>query len=67
MATRVDELTAQIRKQIETFQAPVQAVDVGTIIEVGDGIARISGLGNVMAGELVEFAKTGVMGLTLNL
>ena len=67
MATRVDELTAQIRKQIETFQAPVQAVDVGTIIEVGDGIARISGLGNVMAGELVEFGKTGVMGLTLNL
>jgi F-type H+-transporting ATPase subunit alpha len=67
MAIRVDDLTAQIRKQIETFQAPVQAVDVGTIVEVGDGIARISGLGNVMAGELVEFSKTGVMGLTLNL
>ncbi|MBM3127684.1 MAG: F0F1 ATP synthase subunit alpha [Chloroflexi bacterium] len=67
MTTRVDELTAQIRKQIESFQAPVQAVDVGTIVEVGDGIARIHGLANVMAGELVEFAKNGVMGLTLNL
>ncbi|MCI0475676.1 MAG: F0F1 ATP synthase subunit alpha [Anaerolineales bacterium] len=67
MTTRVDELTAQIRKQIESFQAPVQAVDVGTIVEVGDGIARIHGLGNVMAGELVEFSKNGVMGLTLNL
>ncbi|MEW5719711.1 MAG: F0F1 ATP synthase subunit alpha [Chloroflexota bacterium] len=67
MAIRVDELTAQIRKQIESFQAPLEAVDVGTIVEVGDGIARITGLGNVMAGELVEFPKTGVMGLTLNL
>ncbi|MBI5301685.1 MAG: F0F1 ATP synthase subunit alpha [Chloroflexi bacterium] len=67
MAIRVDDITAQIRKQIESFQAPVQAVDVGTIIEVGDGIARVTGLRNVMAGELVEFPKTGVLGLTLNL
>jgi F-type H+-transporting ATPase subunit alpha len=67
MAVRVEEITAQIRKQIESFQAPVQAVDVGNIVEVGDGIARVSGLANVMAGELVEFPKTGVMGLTLNL
>jgi len=67
MAVRAEEITAQIRKQIESFQAPVQAVDVGTIVEVGDGIARVAGLANVMAGELVEFPKTGVMGLTLNL
>jgi len=67
MAIRVDEITAQIRKQIESFQPPVQAVDVGTIVEIGDGIARVSGLGNVMAGELVEFPKNGSMGLTLNL
>lgn len=67
MSLRVEEITAQIRRQLETFQAPVQAVDVGTIVEVGDGIARVSGLTNVMAGELVEFPKTGVMGLTLNL
>jgi F-type H+-transporting ATPase subunit alpha len=67
MAIRVDDITAQIKKQIESFQPPVEAVDVGTIIEVGDGIARVTGLRNVMAGELVEFPKNGVFGLTLNL
>ena len=67
MAIRVDDITAQIKKQIELFQPPVEAVDVGAIIEIGDGIARVSGLRNVMAGELVEFTKNGVFGLTLNL
>lgn len=67
MATRVEDLTLQIRKQIEAFQAPVEAVDVGSILEVGDGIARVSGLSNVMASELVEFAKNGTLGLVLNL
>ncbi len=67
MALRLEEITAQIRKQIETFQPPLEAVDVGAIVEVGDGIARVNGLGNVMAGELVEFVKSGVLGLTLNL
>ncbi len=67
MATSVQDLTLQIRKQIESFQAPVEAVDVGNILEVGDGIARVSGLSNVMASELVEFAKTGTLGLVLNL
>ncbi len=67
MAVRVDEITAQIKKQIETFQAPILVADVGNIVEVGDGIARVSGLGNVMAGELVEFPKNGSVGLTLNL
>ncbi len=67
MVTRVEDITAQIRKQIEAFQAPVEAVDVGTILEVGDGIARVNGLSNVMAGELVEFPKNGVLGLALNL
>lgn len=67
MAIRAEEFTAQIKKQIEEFIAPVEAVDVGTIIEIGDGIARVSGLRNVMAGELVEFPKNGSFGLTLNL
>ncbi len=67
MAVRVDDMTAQIKQQIEAFQAPLEAIDVGNIIEVGDGIARVSGLANVMAGELVEFPKNGVYGLTLNL
>jgi F-type H+-transporting ATPase subunit alpha len=67
MATRIDELTALIKQQIETFKPPLESVDVGTVVEIGDGIARVDGLGNVMAGELVEFAKNGVLGLTLNL
>ncbi len=67
MAVRAQDITAQIRKQIENFQAPVEAVNVGTIQVVGDGIARVSGLQNVMAGELVEFPKNGVLGLVLNL
>ncbi len=67
MAVRVQDITEQIRRQIEAFEAPVQQIDVGQIDEVGDGIARISGLSNVMAGELVEFPKNGVLGLALNL
>jgi F-type H+-transporting ATPase subunit alpha len=67
MAARVEDITEQIRRQIENFQAPVEAVDIGTIEEIGDGIARVSGLANVMAGELVEFPKNGVLGLALNL
>jgi F-type H+-transporting ATPase subunit alpha len=71
MPLRAEEITAALKKQIEAFEAPVQAVDVGAVLEVGDGIARASGLANVMAMELVEFpAKAGgegVMGLAFNL
>ena len=57
----------RIRRQIEGFEAPLKAVDVGTVVEVGDGIARATGLATVMASELVEFTKSGVMGMALNL
>jgi len=71
MPLRAEEITATLKKQIAAFEAPVQAVDVGAVLEVGDGIARASGLANVMAMELVEFpAKAGgesVMGLAFNL
>lgn len=67
MAVRVQDITEQIKRQLETFEAPVQRMDVGQIIEVGDGIARVGGLSNVMAGELVEFPKNGVLALALNL
>jgi F-type H+-transporting ATPase subunit alpha len=66
MALRVEEITARIRQEIEAFEAPVEAVDVGYILEVGDGIARVSGLADVMANELLEFPR-GVMGIALNL
>ena len=66
MAIRADEIAAQIKKQIERFEAPVTAADVGSVLEVGDGIARASGLAGVMANEIVEF-ENGVQGLAFNL
>lgn len=67
MAINVLDITSQIKRQLESFEAPVQTMDVGQIIEIGDGIARVSGLSNVMAGELVEFPKNGTLALALNL
>ncbi|HLE55694.1 MAG TPA: F0F1 ATP synthase subunit alpha [Rhodothermia bacterium] len=61
-----DEITSILRKQIEGFDQAVQDTNVGTVTEVGDGIARIWGLSNVMASELLDFGN-GVMGLALNL
>ncbi len=66
MALNLKDLTASIKQQIEAFEAPVETVDTGRIIEVGDGIARISGLNDVMMSELLEFPG-GVMGMALNL
>lgn len=57
-ALRVDEITAFLRQQVATFEAPVEDVNVGEVIEVGDGIARATGLSGVMAQELVEFPPT---------
>jgi F-type H+-transporting ATPase subunit alpha len=72
MAVRVEDITELIRRQIESFEAPIQAVDVGKVIEVGDGIARVSGLAGVMASELVEFVPKPdrphpIFGMALNL
>src|SRR5689334_4212740 len=61
-----DETSAILRKQIEGFDQTIQAANVGTVTEVGDGIARIWGLSNVMANELIE-CSNGVVGLTPNL
>ena len=55
-----------IKQQIENYQSEIQVSDVGTVIQVGDGIARAHGLDNVMAGELLEFSN-GVMGMAQNL
>ncbi|MCB9076881.1 MAG: F0F1 ATP synthase subunit alpha [Anaerolineaceae bacterium] len=66
MVLKLDDITAQIRRQIESFEAPIETADVGTVISVGDGIARVSGLANVMATELLEFPG-GVVGMALNL
>jgi F-type H+-transporting ATPase subunit alpha len=66
MAVRPEEITSILREQIEKFGVETVSTNVGSVVEVGDGIARIQGLSNVMASELVEF-PSGVMGLALNL
>ncbi|RME42480.1 MAG: F0F1 ATP synthase subunit alpha [Chloroflexi bacterium] len=66
MAIRVEDITEALRRQIESFEAPVEMIEIGIVEEVGDGIARVSGLTGVMASELVEF-ENGVMGIAFNL
>ncbi len=61
-----NEITQLLREQIENYDTAVQVDEVGTIISLGDGIARIHGLEKAMAGELLEFPH-GVAGLTMNL
>lgn len=66
MVLKLDDITARIREQIESFEAPIEQADVGTVLSVGDGIARVRGLANVMATELLEFPG-GTLGIALNL
>ena len=66
MAIRPDEITSIIKNKIENFIPQVQLSETGTVISVGDGIARVYGLNNAVAGELVDF-ESGVKGLVLNL
>jgi F-type H+-transporting ATPase subunit alpha len=72
MALQAKDIAAILKRQIEEFEAPLAAVDVGSVIEVGDGIARADGLAGVMAMELVEFPpkpdrSESIMGLAFNL
>ncbi len=66
MSVRPEEISALIRAQIEEFQPTARVYDVGTVLQVGDGIARIYGLETVMAGELLEFSN-GEFGMAFNL
>jgi F-type H+-transporting ATPase subunit alpha len=66
MKIKADEIASVLRKEIEDYARDLEMDEVGSILEVGDGIARVYGLKNVMAGELLEFPKK-VMGLALNL
>ena len=66
MAIKTDEITSLLKKQIEGFQVSVDVEEVGEVIMVGDGIARVVGLENAMASELIEFPG-GVFGMALNL
>ena len=66
MKFRVDEIASILEKEIEQYRPELEARDVGRVIEAGDGIARVSGLTDAMAGEVVEF-ENGVRGLVFNL
>jgi F-type H+/Na+-transporting ATPase subunit alpha len=66
MAINVAEITSVLKQEIAGFESRINVSEVGTVIEVGDGIARIYGLRNAMAGELLEF-ENGKMGQVFNL
>ena len=66
MDIRAAEISKVIKDQIANFGTEAEVSEVGTVLSVGDGIARIHGLDNVQAGEMIEFAN-GVQGMALNL
>ena len=66
ISIRPDEISEIIRRQIEEYEQTVKIKNVGTVLQVGDGIARVYGLDRVMAGELLEF-EDGTIGIALNL
>jgi len=66
MKFKADEIASVLQKEIEQYQSQIDVREVGKVLEVGDGIARIYGLSGVMAGEMVEFAS-GARGLAFNL
>src|SRR5947209_3522020 len=66
MAIRPEEVTSILERELAMYEPQLEQVGVGTVLEVGDGIARVYGLQDVMASELVEFPN-GVMGMVLNL
>ena len=66
MSDLIREITADLQSQIDTFQPDYGVRDVGSVLEAGDGIARVRGLADVRSQELVQFAN-GVKGIAFNL
>ena len=68
VAIKPDEISSIIRDKIKNYETKTEVSNVGSVLEVGDGIARVYGLRNVMSGELVEFEDgKGTLGITMNL
>src|SRR5436309_9330069 len=67
MAAPTAQIRSTLAQQISSFSSAVETREVGSVVQIGDGIARVYGLGNVDALELVEFTKQHVMGIALNL
>ncbi|OAB37642.1 F0F1 ATP synthase subunit alpha [Paenibacillus macquariensis subsp. defensor] len=66
MSIKPEEISSLIKSQIEQYKSDIEVAEVGTVIQVSDGIARVHGIENAMSGELLEFSN-GVVGLVLNL
>src|SRR5947207_4216692 len=67
MRFKADEIASVLQKEIEHYESQIDVREVGRVLEVGDGIARVYGLTGVMAGEMVEFPRTGAKGQAFNL
>src|SRR5438128_9984773 len=67
MRFKADEIVSVLQNEIVQYRDKLKAEEVGRVLEIGDGIARIYGLAGVMAGEMVEFSRTGTRGLAFNL
>src|SRR6201995_974765 len=67
MEIRPAEISEILKKQIAAFDTEANVAETGQVLSVGDGIARVFGLQNVMAGEMVEFPGAGLCGMALNL
>ena len=67
MKFKVDEISSVIAEEIQQYRSEIDVAEVGKVLEVGDGIARVYGLANAMAGELVEFPERNQFGQVLNL
>ncbi|MDP2975785.1 MAG: F0F1 ATP synthase subunit alpha, partial [Anaerolineales bacterium] len=66
MTDLIKQITSELKQQIDSYTPEIGISDIGTVTEAGDGIARVSGLGNVKSQELVQF-QNGVMGIAFNL
>ncbi len=67
MRFKADEIVSVLQTEIEQYRSSIDTREVGRVLEVGDGIARVYGLSDVMSGEMVEFTRTGARGLAFNL
>ena len=67
MRFKADEIVSVLQSEIQTYEKKLDMRDVGRVLEVGDGIARVYGLKNAMNGEMVEFTRAGIRGLVFNL
>jgi F-type H+/Na+-transporting ATPase subunit alpha len=67
MRFKADEIVSVLQSEIQQYERKLDTREVGRVLEVGDGIARVYGLGNAMSGEMVEFTRTQIRGLVFNL